>query len=101
MKTKIFASGNALQICDATTGHAVRDIAFCDTPERAILIARRLDASGDLLAALDGCLPFIDDACDVHNLMSESAMSKECRDAVTKARSAIAAATGSALAPEA
>lgn len=30
-----FVSGHAIQRCDRATGHVVRDVAYCDTPERA------------------------------------------------------------------
>lgn len=42
------ASGNAIQICDATTGHCVANVAFCDTPERAASIV-------EMVAALRQC----------------------------------------------
>ncbi len=45
------ASGPGVHICDHTTGHAVRHVAFCDTPERAALIVRAVNERADLLAA--------------------------------------------------
>lgn len=46
-----FTIGHAIRICDETTGHAVRDVAFCDSPEHAQLFANRCNSHDELLAA--------------------------------------------------
>jgi hypothetical protein len=38
------SSEHVVQKCDATTGHMVRAIAFCDTPERATRIVAAINA---------------------------------------------------------
>ena len=39
----IQARGNAVEVCGPQTGHAVRAIAFCDSPETATRIADAIE----------------------------------------------------------
>lgn len=41
----IQAHGSAVEVCGFLTGHVVRPIAFCDTPETAALIVEALRAA--------------------------------------------------------
>lgn len=53
-----FSSGHAIQRCDATTGHTVSNVAFCDTPERASELAKayiRADIAEQMAEALRAC----------------------------------------------
>jgi hypothetical protein len=50
--TTFQSSGNAIQICDSTTGHSVKNIAFCDTAERAKDIANCYNTHNDLAASI-------------------------------------------------
>jgi hypothetical protein len=43
------SNGNAIQICDSTTGHSVKNIAFCDTDHRAKDIVNCYNAHNDLV----------------------------------------------------
>jgi hypothetical protein len=38
-----WAHGQSIRLCDATTGHTVRDVAFCYSPECAEVFARMLN----------------------------------------------------------
>ena len=42
-KHEYFAHGQSIRLCNETTGHAVRDVAFCHTPECAAEFARILN----------------------------------------------------------
>jgi hypothetical protein len=57
-----FASGHAVQRCDATTGYTVSNVAYCDTPERASELAKaheRADIAEQMAEALREIIPFI------------------------------------------
>lgn len=47
-----FSSAHAIHVCDETTGHAVRDVAFCIDAEHAELFAKTCNCHDELLAAL-------------------------------------------------
>jgi hypothetical protein len=49
----IQANGNSIQICNATTGYCVQNIAFCDTSERAMTIVKVVDALRELKQAVE------------------------------------------------
>ena len=38
-----WAVGQSIRLCDWSTGHTVKDVAFCDTPERAKAFAQMLN----------------------------------------------------------
>ena len=52
-------SGHAVRRCDATTGHSVRDVAFCDTASRAVGIVTAIADRDELLVALRECATYI------------------------------------------
>lgn len=56
--------------------------------------AHLIASAPDLYEALKKAMPFIDDALDVVEVMSESVLTKECREVVKLARAAIAKAEG-------
>ena len=41
--TGIQARGNAVEVCGPQTGHTVRAVAFCDSPETAVRIAAAIE----------------------------------------------------------
>lgn len=47
--TPLKSSGHKIQLCDATTGHTVRDVAFCDTAERATSIVKLYNSHEHLI----------------------------------------------------
>lgn len=78
---------------------SLHPLAECRFP--AAEIAGQVEANGNLFAsapdlyeALKKAMPFIDDALDVVEVMSESVLTKECREVVKLARAAIAKAEG-------
>lgn len=58
----------------------------------AAFIVRAVNAHHELIRAINALLPFVDDAMDVHSVMSESAVTEACRTAVAMAREALAKA---------
>lgn len=38
-----WAHGQSVRLCDWSTAHMVRDVAFCDTPQRAAAFAKMLN----------------------------------------------------------
>ena len=74
-----------------TYGHIEKETAAAN----GALIVRAVNAHDALVEALKACLPFIDDALDAHSVMSQSALTDECRAAVALARNAIAKAESS------
>lgn len=83
---KVNSCPTAIQICDATTGHTVTSVAFCDTVERAASIVRAVNSHDDLLAALQGMVS-VEDA--VTNLQAKERLAEW----LPKARAAIEKAT--------
>ncbi len=51
METHYQVRNHVVEQCDATTGHTVHAIAFCDTPERAQEIFKAVNAHDSLVAA--------------------------------------------------
>lgn len=49
----IQARGNAVEVCGPQTGHTVRAIAFCDSPETATRIAEAIEVA--IRASVDIC----------------------------------------------
>jgi hypothetical protein len=49
----IQARGNAVEVCGSHTGHAVRAIAFCDSPETAARISDAIKLA--IRASVDIC----------------------------------------------
>lgn len=47
-----FTAGHTINCCDASSGHSVRPVAFCDTAERATAISTRVNAHDALVEAL-------------------------------------------------
>ena len=56
--------------------------------------ARRAACFDDLVAALERCMPFLDDALDAVQVMSEVVLTEECRATVAAANAALARARG-------
>jgi len=56
--------------------------------------ANLIVAAPDLYEALEEAMPFIDDALDVVEFMSESVLTEKCREAVRLARTALKKARG-------
>lgn len=52
-REQYWAQDQSIRLCDATTGHSVRDVAFCDTPARAESFATAARAMPDLVMALE------------------------------------------------
>ena len=63
-----------------------------DAEDAEKALKKAVAVNAQLLEALRACLPFIDDASDVHSVFAESAASTSCRAAVQGAHAAIAAA---------
>jgi hypothetical protein len=75
-----------MQAMTAEDLHSKADIAW--------ELAHRDAIKSDLLAALEACLPFIDDAGDIAQFYPDSAATTKCREAVEAARAALSKARG-------
>lgn len=74
------------------TGH-ICQVGMRDDPI-AHADARLIASAPDLYEALNKAMPFIDDALDAVEVMSDSVLTKECREAVRLARAALSKAEG-------
>lgn len=84
-----FAGKHAVQRCDATTGHSVRDVAFCDTPERAVGFVTAIADRSALVEASKAVVRFCDDPGGSENpeslAMGLARLLPALRDAIAKA----------------
>jgi hypothetical protein len=48
------AVGQSIRLCDWSTGHTTKDVAFCDTSERARIFARMLNEQQIMTQMSDG-----------------------------------------------
>lgn len=81
----IHARGHAIAICGPETGHASRDIAFCDDAQRAADIVRACAAAPQLHRALADLVALV----NKHGVGDDA----ESEPVIDRARAALRAAT--------
>lgn len=86
---KWHTAGHAVRRCDGTTGHAVRDVAFCDTQDRAVEFVTAIANRSALLAALREIVTFCDDP---HGSENPETLAEGLARMLPAARAAIAKA---------
>lgn len=85
------SAGHAVQRCDATTGHAIRDVAFCDTHARAAEFVTAMAQRAELLAAAKRVLAHLNLRIDAASADGDPA---PVFDGIADLHSAIAKAEG-------